>query len=451
MTGKKKNKKIKKRVLEKKEPKRIPDDTIHQIKVRVIGIGGGGGSIVSEIVSRIRKADFVAANTDSRALKAAGNVKKFQFGQSLTKGLGTGMNPQVGELAAQNDKEKIKKLFEGQDFCVIVASLGGGTGAGATPVFAKLSKSLGCLTYGIFTFPFEFEGEKKMEIAREALLKIKPYLNIYSIIPNEGIFKVIDKNTPLKDALSSINKRLADNLGGLLEMIYSPGLINIDFADLRTILSGYGKLAYLNTTESGEENDGEAVQKLVSSPLYTYSIKGTRGILYNIIGGDKLQLSDVSQISNVISRLANKEAKIIFGINQSRKNLGRVKITLLAVGCATKGVLPGNQPKKKQLFSSPAAKPISKRIKKQRTVAEKRKKIKKRKKRKLARNLEIKESPKAEVLIPVAPEVVSYSDGGKIRRNALQLKKVMEEEEKEMLEQEKILETPAILRKKEES
>ena len=156
--------------------------------------------------------------------------------------------------------------------------MGGGTSSGATPIFAKISKGLGNLTYGIFTLPFEFEGEKKMQAALESLEKIKPDLNIYTIIPNERIFQIVDKNTPLKDALSAINKKLAENLEGLIEMIFLSGLINIDFADLKTILHGRGRLVYLNTIESEESNQEETVKKLISSPLYPYNIKESKGV-----------------------------------------------------------------------------------------------------------------------------------------------------------------------------
>ncbi|MDP2910543.1 MAG: cell division protein FtsZ, partial [bacterium] len=314
-------------------------DTVHATKIRVVGIGGGGGSIVSEIASRIRKADFVVANTDTKALNSTKKVKKFQFGQSITKGLGTGMNVETGELAAQEDKERIKKLFEGQDICIIVSCLGGGAGSGGTPIFAKISKNSGCLTYGIFTTPFKFEGEKKTEIARDALKKIKSHLNAFSVIPNERIFQIIDKNTPLKDALSAINEKLASNLEGLIEMIYSPGLINIDFADLKTILAGRGKLAYLNTVEIKEPEKEESAKKIVFSSLYPYTIKGAKGILYNILGNKALKLSEVSRLSEIISQSVNKNAKIIFGIGQSREKQEGIKITLLATGCAIKGFL----------------------------------------------------------------------------------------------------------------
>ncbi len=460
----------------------LPDNTVHKTKIRVIGIGGGAGSIISEIISKIKKANFVVANTDSRALKAVRKARRFHFGQNLTKGLGTGMNAGVGEMAAQAEKEKIKQLFEGQDLCIIVACLGGGTSSGATPIFAKLSKSSRCLTYGIFTLPFEFEGEKKMEIAKESLLKIRPDLRAFSIIPNERIFQIIDKNTPLKNALSAINKRLAENLEGLIEMIYLPGLINIDFADLKTILAGRGRLAYLNTIEIEDINKEEVSKKIISSPLYPYTIKGAKGILYNVVGGKNLQLSEVSQISKIISDSVSKNAKIIFGINQSQKYQNKIKITLLATGCGTKNVLlkPIKRTehltlriKKSKVKRAKAKKPkvvktkiISQKITKNQNKLQNTKKpklIKKKSKPKpklhppkfskkiLAGKPKPQPKPKIEKPKPKT-KPLPRSEPSKpveVRRNALQLKKVVEQEEKEILAQEKIWETPAILRKKE--
>ena len=343
-------------------------DGVHKTKIRVIGVGGGGGSIISEIASRVKKADFVAANTDFKALEMIKGAKRFQFGKNITYGLGTGMNVEIGEKAAQSEKEKIEKLFKGYDVCIIISSLGGGTGCGATPIFAKIAKNLNCLTYGIFTLPFEFEGEKKMEIAKEALQKIKPYLNIYSVVPNERIFQIIEKNTPLKSALSAINEQLAKNIEGLIEMIYSPGLINIDFADLKTILNGQGKLAYLKTVSIKKIEGDNTPEKLISSKLYPYTIQKARGILYNIVGGNNLQLSDVSLISKVISESLNKNAKIIFGVNQRPRKQDKINLTILAVGCNIKGdiIKPINKKKsvakkrnkKKELLTKPLTKII---------------------------------------------------------------------------------------------
>src|SRR4030042_749019 len=274
--------KITKKGKKKTEIKQLPvvPEAVKKTKIRVIGIGGGAGNIVSEIASRIEKATFVAANTDPKALRTVRRkVTRFQFGQSLTHGLGTGMNPDLGREAALDEKDKIKKLLEGQDLCIIIACLGGGTGSGAAPIFAKISKSLGNLTYGIFTLPFKFEGDKKVEIAKEGLEKVKGYLNAFSVIPNERVFQIIDKNTPLRQALSVINRSLAESLEGLIETIYEPGLINIDFADLRTILDGRGRLASLNSVSVPRKEGAskDLINKALNSPLYPYSIKGAKG------------------------------------------------------------------------------------------------------------------------------------------------------------------------------
>jgi len=475
-----KKKKIQKKV-KRVKLKKTPKEVISKTKIRVIGIGGGAGSIISEIASRVKKADFVVANTDVRALREIDKkVKKFQFGQSLTSGLGTGMNMEVGEMAAQQEKDKIEKLFEGQDLCIIISCLGGGTGGGAGSVFAKISRNANCLTYGIFTLPFKFEGEKKQEISREALLKIRPYLSAFSIIPNERIFQIIDKDTPLKEALSAINQKLAQNLEGLIEMIYSPGLINIDFADFKTILAGRGKLAYLNTIEIKEPHREEAIKKVISSPLYSYTIKGARGILYNIVGGRFLQLSDVSRISGIVSDLVNKNAKIIFGIDQQKKYEDKIRITLLATGCSAKNEFlkkkeskPKPSPKPKAISKLPKidrAKPKTKTPKtkplseskqepklKPKSKPKPKPKIKRKSKSKKS-NLKKPNSKKSNSKKinfapeskekPSPPSLGTEPEPQKVRRNALQLRKAMEEEEKELLEKERIWETPAIFRRK---
>jgi len=379
MAMKKRNKKLKEKILPKavksvkitdektsKEP-----DGVKKTKIRVIGIGGGAGNIVSEIASRLkagsqpRNSSFVVANTDLQALRATKrNTIHFQFGENFTRGLGAGMNVELAETAAETEKEKIKKLFLGQDLCILVASLGGGTGSGAGPVFAKIAKSLGIITLGVFTLPFKFEGERKLEIARDALLRLKPNLSAISILPNERIFQIIDKSTPLKEAFSSINKSLAESLQGLIEMIYLPGLINIDFADLRAILQGKGRLVFLNAVEvEGANRLAEATKSVLVSPLYPYTIKGAKGVLFNIAGERGLSLSEVSQISKTISELVNPEAKIIFGISENKKYQNKIKVTLLATGCSTK------------IFSEEAKKPKTSASKKKRRQKRKIKKV----------------------------------------------------------------------------
>ncbi len=486
----------------KKSLPKVEEEQVKKTRIRVIGIGGGAGNIISEIASKIKKATFVAANTDLKALKEVPKkVERFHFGGNLTQGLGTGMNPELGENSALSDRERIKKLLENQDLCILIATLGGGVGSGATPIFAKIAKSLGNLTLGIFTLPFKFEGEKKMEIARTALEKIKPRLNALIIIPNERIFQIIDKKTPLKAALSAINESLVDSLEGLIEMIYEPGLINIDFADLRTILEGQGRLSYLNTVIVQKKGDVSqtAVEKVLNNPLYPYSIRGAKGILLNIAGEKDLQLAEVSRISKTISGLVNEEAKIIFGISQNKKYSDIIKTTLLATGCQTKifsAKSKKRSPKKKKIIEElplveekPESKPPTKIL----VVGGKPKTIKKRKKskpsqkslpQKAAKKLrtppppsrqggphvkikvqgELKKAPQSEgeenrfssSPFAVAREteekkvVVSNPAVAKeqLRKNALQIKREMEEAEKEIEAQEKIWETPAFLRKK---
>lgn len=472
---------------------------VKKTKIRVIGIGGGGGSIVSEIASRMEKASFVVANTDVQALRTSGRkVVRFPFGQALTHGLGAGMNSELGREAAQNEKDKIKKLLEGQDLCILVACLGGGTGSGAAPVFAKISKSLGNLTYGIFTLPFKFEGEKKMEIAKDSLERIKSQLNAFSVIPNERAFQIIDKNTPLKQALSAVNKNLTESLGGLIETIYEPGLINIDFADFKTILGGRGRLAYLNTAEV-QRKDGsvkDLIARVLNSSLYPYGIRGGKGVLFNIAGKKELSLTEVNQISNTISELVNPEAKIIFGISHSQKYADTIKTTLLVTGCGMKFSLGKKAKKKKTKKRRTIRKPIFFKKKKEnnkkeknasvsnpkKTVKQKRRKRKKspdknqkkeqvsagsetgyggadkisaeQRKELKSKKIKIKIPKESKKKLTVGPDVKAEeikalkSGGAKVRKNAIQVKQEFEEIEKEMIEKEKFWERPAFLRRK---
>jgi len=429
---------------------------IKRIKIRVIGVGGGGSSIVSEVSQKIAplgkgKISFVVANTDLKALKKTSfQSLRFPFGQNLTFGLGTGMNPQLGRLSAQKEKEKIQKILEGQDLIILVSSLGGGVSSGATPVFAKICQDLGLLTFGFFTLPFKFEGEKKMEIAKNSLKKLKPYLNALSIIPNERIFQVVDKKTPLTSALSVINKNLAKSLEGLLEIIYQPGLINIDFADLKTILAGndlepsFGKIAYLNTVEvEGQNKVPEAIKKLISSPLYPYSISGVQGILFNIAREPNLKLAEVNEISQAIFAESEGEAKIIFGISENRKLKDKLKITILATGCKTnfisskeKSVKNVPKERKKQKIKVRSENPIQTEKKKENKVLATR-----------ARQSRAKGGDEATASSTTGAGFFEKTTQ-KIRRNAIQVKKALQEEEEKILEKEKIWETPAFLRKK---
>lgn len=429
---------------------------IKKTKIKVIGIGGGGGNIVSELAQRVKKVSFLAANTDLQALKEISRkVQSFAFGQSFTFGLGTGMNPEIAEKAAQNEKERIKKILQDQDLVIFIACLGGGTGSGATPVFAKISQNLGNLNYGIFTLPFKFEGEKKMEIAKKALEVLRPKLNGLTVLPNEKIFQLIDKNTPLKEAFSVINKNLSQSLEGLIETIYQPGLINIDFADLKTILEGRGRLAYLNTFSlpKKEGTIKEAAEKVLSSPLYPYGINGAKGVLFNIVGQKELSLQEISQISKAILEKANPEAKIIFGFSFEKKYKDIIKTIIFATGC--------HIPKDLCLFlkktkTTTQTKISSNQIKKSPQLNQKKEINKQNVKGKSQQSYQ-KKSKKTEKKLPVSeqteiekkePSSSQEKVEIKIRKNALQLRKEIEEEEKEIIEKEKFWEIPSFLRRK---
>jgi cell division protein FtsZ len=394
---------------------------VKKIRVKVIGLGDGGANIVSEIGLKIKGPSFLVANTDSQSLKKTPkNIARFQFGQNITGGLGTGMKPELGEMAAREAGEKIKKILKDIDLCIFVASLGGGTASGATPVFIEISRNLRNVNYGIFTLPFEFEGKRKLKIARDSLEKMRPNLNSFSIIENERIFQIIDRGSSLKTALSELNKILARSLQGLIEIIYQPGLINIDFADIKTILKGSGKLAFLNTVEaSGEQRQKEVVEKVLNSPLHSYNIAQANAILFNITGDKNLTLSEVGETSKAISQWAEKGSKIIFGISEKKEYRDKIKITLLATGCQSS--LLGTF--SNELKISPKVFPAEKKSKE-------------------------KKPSKKGIKIKVEDEKTKAEISSQIRKNALQLKRETEQVEKEMLEKEKFWEIPAIFRQK---
>jgi len=475
-----------------------PEFEIKKTKIRIIGIGGGGGNIVSEIADKVKKSSFCIANTDFQALlHAPKNVTVFQFGENMTHGLGTGMDPHLAEEAALAEREQIKQLVEDQDLVIIVASLGGGTGSGAAPVFAQISKSLGNLTYGIFTLPFVFEGSKKNDIAKNALEKLKPYMNAMTVLPNERVFEVVPKSTPFSKTLSYINTMLSDSLEGLVETIYDTGLINIDFADLRAILAGNGKMAFLNTVsfKKGEEASLESFEQVFSSPLYPYTIDKARGLLLNIVAKKDLKLLEVNKILTSVSGRIHKDARIIFGVGHEGAPDGTVKITVLATGCIYGD--PAETAKEVVVVPKPALqadkipvppKPVPAAAKKTKPVQKagpgpvakpKKTVVKPKKTVKDKTRIEIKKEPAAVVkkTAPVAVQAVKREEPAAvvpekseldnliaenvyqsqqsiaaqfetpIRRNALQVKKEIELEEKQMLEKEKEWDVPAFLRK----
>ena len=426
----------------------------------------------------------MAANTDTQALqKSVKGVKRFQFGRELTHGLGCGMNPNLGRICAKNEKERIIKLFEGIDLCILISCLGGGTGSGATPVFAEILKELKKTSLGIFTLPFKFEGEKKSQISRNSLEKMNLNLNAQIALFNEKIFKIIDRKTPIKDAFSSINKKLIESLEGLIEMIYLPGLINIDFADLKMILQDEGKIAYLNSVKADGPNRVEqAAKKALKSPLNEYNIETTDSsetsvpsngfsfglvperILFNITASQDLKMLEVEQISKIISSY-NKQARIVFGVSYSAKYGDKLRITLLATG--KREVSPVKKLKK---LLSPPVKSISQEESKEKIEAKVdpvstelsclprgKEKFKESAEKKFKKIKSIKpivrSSARRPVELPVEspekPITTQTNANTRLRKNALDIKKEIEHIEEKMLQEEKKWDIPAFLRKNE--
>ncbi|MCD6550132.1 cell division FtsZ family protein [bacterium] len=431
---------------------------IKKTKVRIIGIGGGGGSIVAQLAKKIKQASFVAANTDTQALKKLPKkIYKFEFGQEFTHGLGTGMNPELARNAAHKEKQRIKKLLKGQDLCIFISCLGGGTGSGALPVFAELSKELGNINLGIFTLPFKFEGEKRNQIAREALIKVKPYLNALLVIQNQRIFRIIDKKSSLEDAFLAFNKILADNLASFIDLIYRPGLINIDFADFRNMIGKKGERFYFNTAEGkGANRTKEVLKQILDSPLFDFNIKTAKRILFNIAASPDLKMREVEEISNAFSML-NRRAKIIFGISSlpSTKRSG-IKVTLLVTGDnkrrksrslkdikkkeevkevkseAEKEEKPEEQKKKKETIElveeSKEKKEIEEEVLSKEKVVEEKKKKQRKKSSRTSKKSKKKEKQKK-------------------RLSALEIKKLIQKEEEKRLAEEEKWEIPAFLRR----
>jgi cell division protein FtsZ len=474
----KKKKKIKK-IKEKKPSKskkvafsksKSNEIKIPETNIKIVGIGGGGNSIVSEIASRasssserdkvLKKIDFICLNTDIQSLKKTSkNCKKINFGEELTQGLGCGMDPEVGREAANRGKEKIEKALEGGDFYIFISCFGGGTGSGATPFVAEICKKFKKTTLGIFTLPFGFEGKKKQQIAKDTLKDVTSSLNSIVIIPNDKIFDLVDENTPLKKALSAINQKLCFDLEGMIEMIQEAGLINIDWADFKSILgSGYsasekGKLCYLNRVVSkGEERSSVAVKEVVKNILNDYDLKGADRILFNIEGEKDLKMSEVSHISKTISEF-NRKAKIIFGISSLSERLfyqkpssnkgNELGITLLATGMEKRF-------KKEEKKSVKTEHPIKKKAVEKKVSKKKVAKKKAVKKKVSKKKPTKKKTPKKKVVKKKTPKKkIEYDLNRKtVRKNALAVKKDVEKAEREILKEEEKWSLPAFLRRK---
>lgn len=312
----------------------ISENNKQPAKIKVFGIGGGGCNAVNTMIfSELGGVDFISANTDAQALRASKAPLKLQLGQKLTKGLGAGADPSIGRSAAEEDKNRIREVLTGSDMVFITAGMGGGTGTGGAPVVAEISKELGILTVAIVTKPFLFEGKKRQKSAEEGIMELKEAVDTLIIIPNQRLLSITGKDTPLLETFKMADEVLLHAVRGISDLIMVNGLINLDFADVRTIMSEKG-MALMGTGTSSSENRAiEAAQHAISSPLLQdLSIKGARGLLINITGGPDLTLYEVNEASTLIQEQSHEDADIIFGAVINDDMNEEIRVTVIATG-----------------------------------------------------------------------------------------------------------------------
>ncbi len=301
-------------------------------KIFVIGVGGGGGNAVSSMIEEggISGVEFIAVNTDSQALLSNKAGIKIQIGENLTKGLGSGGNPEIGKKAAEESIEKVKEEIQGADMVFITCGMGGGTGTGASPVIAKVAKELGILTVAVVTKPFEFEGKRRMSVAEEGIEALKEVVDTLIVVPNQRVLQIVDKKTSILDAFKKIDSVLHQGVKGIAELVTIPGLINVDFADVKSIMQDAGTAIMGMGIGSGEKRAVTAVKEAISSPLIDVSIEGARGVLFNIIGGPDLSMIEVDEAASIVAKTVSPDANIIFGAVIDENMVDQVKVTLIA-------------------------------------------------------------------------------------------------------------------------
>jgi len=303
-------------------------------KIKVVGVGGAGGNAVSRMAAcKIQGIELIAINCDAQDLQKARAHQKLRIGRVLTKGLGAGMNPEIGRLAAEENKEEISQLLQGSDMVFVTCGLGGGTGSGASPIVAELAKNSGALVIAVVTTPFSFEGAYRSQVAKRALEVLKNKVDTLLIIPNDKVLSQGDKNTSLISAFWACDEVLRQAVQGITDLILFPGIINVDFADIKTIMKDSGPAFFGQGRSRGERRVETAVNLAINSPLLDFSISGAKGILFNISGGDDLSLDEINEAAKIITKSVDSRAKVIFGAVHN-KNLQKeeIKLTVIATG-----------------------------------------------------------------------------------------------------------------------
>jgi len=312
----------------------LVDEPQHNAIIKVVGVGGGGGNAVEHMVSsQVEGVDFICANTDSQALKNMSARSVLQLGSTVTKGLGAGANPEVGRQAAMEDRERIAEALNGADMVFITAGMGGGTGTGAAPVVAEVAKELGILTVAVVTKPFPFEGRKRISAASGGLEELAKHVDSLITIPNEKLLAVLGKNTSLLDAFSAANDVLLGAVQGIADLIIRPGMINVDFADVRTVMSEMGQAMMGTGFSSGENRAREAAEAAIRSPLLEdVNLQGARGILVNITAGMNLSLGEFTEVGDTIEEFSSDNATIVVGTVIDENMTDELRVTVVATG-----------------------------------------------------------------------------------------------------------------------
>lgn len=301
--------------------------------IKVIGVGGGGNNAVNRMIEHgVQGVEFIAVNTDAQALNLSKAEVKMQIGGKLTRGLGAGANPEVGKKAAEESKEQIEEALNGADMVFVTAGMGGGTGTGAAPVIAQIARDLGALTVGVVTRPFTFEGRKRSTQAAGGIEAMKEAVDTLIVIPNDRLLEIVDKSTPMLEAFREADNVLRQGVQGISDLIAVPGLINLDFADVKTIMSNKGSALMGIGVASGENRATDAAKKAISSPLLETSIDGAQGVLMNITGGSNLSLYEVQEAADIVATASDQEVNMIFGsvINEDLRD--EIVVTVIATG-----------------------------------------------------------------------------------------------------------------------
>lgn len=349
-----------------KNMKQIQPDVEAFARIRVVGVGGSGRNAINHMInSKVRGVEFLVANTDAQDLHHSLAKKKIHIGKNLTRGLGTGMNPELGKRAAEETKEELQESLKGSDMVFIACGMGGGTGTGAAPVVAKTARELGALTVGVVTKPFSFEGQQRARLAEQGLEELKKEVDALIVIPNDRLLATVEKQTTVKNAFAMCDDILRQAVEGISDLITTPGIINVDFADIRSVMENAGSALMGVGTASGDNRAVEAARMAISSPLLEISINGAKGVLFSVAGGDDLGMLEIQEAAKVITESIDPNAKVIFGTTKDDKlKKNDIKVTVIATGFPEGGFTPRTpssslfQFSKEQRTPNPAPAPV---------------------------------------------------------------------------------------------